>query len=89
MIDLLDGDMEHDFFLLDDNSRTHELGIFRKRSAGIPVLNPGPGSASVELEQNAFLVKVLIHAFVVEHGHVQALWRAWLFIFNLFFCPGF
>ena len=45
--DLLDGDMEHDFFLLDDNSRAHELGIFGKGSARITVLDPGPGSASV------------------------------------------
>lgn len=72
--DLLDGYVEHDFFLLEDNGRAHELGVFWKGPAGIAVLDPGPGFSGVELEQYAFLVKVFIHAFVVEHGHVQVAW---------------
>lgn len=47
--DLLDGDVEHDFFLLDDNSRAHKLGVFGEGSARITVLDPGPGFAGVEL----------------------------------------
>ena len=68
--DLLDGDVDHDFFLFDDNGRAHELGVFWKGSASITVLDPGPGFAGVELKQYAFLVKIFVHAFVVEHGHM-------------------
>ena len=80
--DLLDGDVEHDFFLSDDNGRAHKLGVFWKGSAGIPVLDPGPGFAGVELEQNASVGEVFIHALIIEHRHMQILWRAWSSFFR-------
>ena len=68
--DLFDGDVEHDFFLFDDNGRAHKLGVFWKGSAGIPVLDPGPGFAGVELEQDLAVGEILIHSLVIQHGHV-------------------
>ena len=85
--DLLDGDVEHDFFLLNDNGRAHKLGVFWKGPSRITVLDPGPGFAGVELKQYAFLVKVFVHALVVEHGHMQTLWRSGLSAFYRAFLP--
>ena len=65
--DLLDGDVEHDFFLFYDNSRAHKLGIFRKGSSCIPVLNPGPDFAGVELKHYFSVGEVFVHSLVIQH----------------------
>ena len=64
---LLNRDVEHDFFLFDDNGRAHELSVFWKGSAGIAVLDPGPSFAGVELEHNGTVGEILIHSLVVQH----------------------
>ena len=65
--DLFNGDVEHDFFLFDDNGRAHALGVFWKGSAGITVLDPGPGFSGVELEQDLAVGEILIHSLVIQH----------------------
>ena len=80
--DLFNGDVEHDFFLFDDNGRAHALGVFWKGSAGITVFDPGPGFAGVELEQDLAVGEILIHSLVIQHGHVEILWTAWASLFR-------